>query len=49
MNGCWKAVMDHPVFAMICYNKDNVIVGPQCDTIHDIPDATHIRGLLLCI
>ena len=48
MNGCWKAVMDHPVFAMMHYNKGRYDSSPQCDTIHDIPDATHICGLLLC-
>ena len=25
INGCWKAVMDQSVFAMMRYNKDNTI------------------------
>ena len=45
--------MDHPVFAMMHYNKGLYDSSPQCDTIHDNPDATHIPVLymwkLLCI
>ena len=39
MAAAWKAVMDHQVFAMMRYNKDNTIAvhsvtqySPQCDT-----------------
>ena len=46
MAAAWKAVMDHPVIAMMRYNKDNTIAVHS--VIHDIPDATHICGLLLC-
>ena len=40
--------MDHPVFAMMRYNKDNMIAVHSVIT-YDIPDTTHICGLLLCI
>ena len=40
----------HPVIAMMRYvYKGRYDSSPQCDTIHDTPDATHIPGLLLCI